>query len=131
MNGLPDLDLWALVPGALGLYALVFVAGGLYYLEQRVSRIRDQFPRRGLLALLTGNAALAIGLLMAISVAGYVSGLTAEGRLGALVAAAAGVGFWVYRVSFDLILLNRIRDGVLALVCAAIAVITIWWIKTV
>jgi hypothetical protein len=125
-----QLDLRVLVPWVLGLYSLAFIAGGLYYLEQRVARIRDQFPRRGLLASLTGHAALAIGILMALSVASHFYSITPEARLGALVAATAGVGFWIYRVSFDLTPMNRIRDGVLVLVCAAIAVITMWWIET-
>jgi hypothetical protein len=131
MSDLLDLDLWALVPGVLGIYALTFVAGGLYYLEQRVARIRDQFPRRGLLASLTGHAALAIGLLMALSVAGHLLGFAPEARLGALVSATAGVGFWVYRVSFDLTPVNRFRDGALALVCVAITVITLGWIEAI
>jgi hypothetical protein len=120
-----------LVSGILGLYALAFTAGGIYHLEQRVARIRDQFPKQGPLAALTGYAALGIGLLAALSVGGHFVDQGADFHLGALVATVAGVGFWVYRVHIDLTPLSRIRDGALASICAAIAVLTAWWIKVI
>jgi len=116
------------VPGMLGLYALAFLSGGIYYLEQRVSRIRDQFPRRGPLAVLTGLASLGIGVLAAISIGGYVLSGDPDFRLGALVAALAGVGFWVYHIHIDLTFPSRLRDATLALICAMLAFLTGWWI---
>jgi len=129
MTDLLGVPLAALIPGLLGLYALAFIAGGIYYLEQRVARIRDQFPRQGLLATLTGYAALGIGILTAISVGGYYLGRSAEFRMAALVATVAGVGFWVYHVYVDLTPISRIRDGALAFICATLAILAAWWIK--
>ena len=117
-----------LVPSVLGAFALTFIAGGIYYLEQRVSRIRDQFPKQGPLATLTGYAALSIGVLMAISVAGYFITSSSDFGMGALVASVAGFGFWVYRIYVDQTLLSRIRDGALAFICAALIVLTGWWV---
>jgi hypothetical protein len=129
MTGLPGLPTAVLIPGVLGVYALAFLAGGIHYLEQRVARIRDQFPRRALLARLTGLAALGIGLLASISIGGYVLDRAPEYRLGALAATVAGVGFWVYRMHFDLSSANRVRNGLLALVCVALSVLTRLWIR--
>ena len=56
-----------IVPAMLGVYALAFIAGGIYYLEQRAARMRDLFPKYGPLAQLIGWTALGIGLLAAIS----------------------------------------------------------------
>lgn len=129
MTELPSLPLSLLIPGVLGLYALAFIAGGIYYLEQRASRIRDQFPSRGPLASLTGYTALGIGMLMAFSIAGRLRTSHSDFGLGALVAAVAGVGFWVYHIHFDLTPFSRVRDGVLTFICATLAVLTAWWIK--
>lgn len=124
---------WSIVfPLTLGLYALAFIAGGVYYLEQRVSRIRDQFPRQGPLAFLTGIAALGIGLLMALAIGPYFIGAHVAGldfRMAALVATVAGVGFWVYRIYIDTTPLARVRDGAMAFVCAAIVLVAIWWVS--
>ena len=119
----------AVVPAMLGLYALAFLSGGIYYLEQRVSRIRDQFPKHGALAGLTGAAALSIGLHMAISIGGYLLRGDPEFRLGALVSTVAGVGFWVFHIHIDWSLASRLRDGTLALVCGLLAFLTGWWIR--
>jgi hypothetical protein len=116
----------------LGLYALAFIAGGVYYLEQRVSRIRDQFPEQGPLAFLTGIAALGIGLLMAMAIGPFFVGASfasLDFRMAALVAAVAGVGFWVYRIYIDRTPLGRIRDGSLVFICAAIVLVAIWWVR--
>ena len=126
-----DLPLPLIVPITLGLYALAFIAGGIYYLEQRVARIRDQFPRRALLATLTGSAALGIGLLAAISTAGHVLTGAAQFQLAALVATSAGAVFWIHRISVDLTPLGRARDGAMAFVCASLAALTRWWIALV
>jgi hypothetical protein len=127
------IDNWFIVfPVTLGLYALTFIAGGVYYLEQRVSRIRDQFPEQGMLAFLTGVTALAIGLLMAIAIGPYfvdASFANFDFRMAALVAAVAGVGFWVYRIYLDRTPLGRVRDGSLAFICAAIVLVAIWWVS--
>lgn len=119
-----------LVPGLLGLYALAFIAGGLYYLEQRVARIRDQFPRRAPLSFLAAVAALCIGLLMALAVAGHfwVGGINF--RMAALVSVVAGVGFWVYHIYFDQTPLSRIRDSALAFICLALVAVAAWWVRS-
>jgi hypothetical protein len=121
----------ALISGMLGVYALAFVAGGIYYLEQRVARIRDQFPGRGLLARATGYAALIIGVLASVSIGGHLLGGGPEFRYGALMATVAGVGFWVYRIHFDLTPAGRIRASVLGLVCAALSVLAGWWARSI
>ena len=130
MTEILGLPISILVPGALGLYALAFIAGGIYYLEQRVARIRDQFPKRGILARLVGYAALAIGLLTAVSVGGHLITANDSFRLGALVAVVAGIAFWVHHLHIDLTIGERIRDALLSLVCAGLAVITRWWVQT-
>jgi hypothetical protein len=114
---------------ALGVYALAFFAGGIYYLEQRVSRIRDQFPKRGLLARLVGYAALAIGLLAIASIAGHLISANSRFRLGALVAVVAGVAFWVHHLYIDLTIGERIRDVLLSLLCTGLAILTSWWVQ--
>ena len=129
MSELVGIPLSALVPTVLGLYALAFIAGGIYCLEQRVARTRDQFPKRVVLTRLTGYAALAIGALAAISLGGHFVYPTHEFHLGALVAAAAGIAFWIYHVLADLTLAERVRDGLLVVVCIALAILTIWWIQ--
>jgi hypothetical protein len=116
-----------LVPVIQGVFALVFLAGGIYYLEQRVARIRDQFPTRGPLARLTGYAALGIGVLAAVATGGYLAKGDPSFRWGALVAATAGVAFWVFRIHVDLTPMKRVRDVALAFICAALAVLSRWW----
>lgn len=124
---------WQIIfPITLGLYALAFIAGGVYYLEQRVSRIRDQFPRQGPLAFLTGIAALGIGLLMALAIGPFFVGAgfaNLDFRMAALVAAMAGVGFWVYRIYIDHTPLGRVRDAAMAFVCTAVVFVAIWWVN--
>lgn len=119
-----------LFPGLFSLYALAFVSGGIYYLEQRVSRIRDQFPQQTLLAFFTGLAALGIGLLMAAAVANHFIHPGIDSRMAALVATVAGVGFWVYCIYTDQTPLSRVRDGALAFICSAMVVLAVWWVKT-
>jgi hypothetical protein len=116
-----------LVPVLLGVYALAFVAGGVYYLEQRVARIRDQFPQRGAMARLVGYAALSIGVLAALSVAGHVWTREVQFRLAALVASLAGVGFWITRVHVEMTVASRVRAGLLALFCLALTMLVGWW----
>jgi hypothetical protein len=130
MSEFLGIPLIALVPGTLGLYALAFIAGGIYYLEQRVARIHDQFPERTLLARLTGFAALAIGALAALSVGGHLLYATNVFQLGALVAAATGIAFWVHHLHIDLTALERMRDGLLALACIALTLSVYQWIQT-
>ncbi len=129
MTNETNLALILVFPGILGLYALAFAAGGIYYLEQRVSRIRDQFPRRGPLAALTGSAALGIGVLMALAVVGYFLAGGIDFQIAALVASVAGVGFWVYRVYTDRTPLGRVRDSALGFICIAIVAVAAWWLK--
>jgi len=106
---IPDgISAGAIVSGLLALYALTYFAGGIYYLEQRVARVRDQFPRRALLARLTGYTALCIGTLAATSAAGQVLSDNPAYRLGGLVAALAGMTFWVYRIYVDLTPARRV-----------------------
>jgi hypothetical protein len=119
------------VPAVLGLYALAFVAGGIYYLEQQVARLRDLFPGYGPLARLLGWTALGIGILAAISVAGHLLSQDAEFGYGALVAAGSGVGFWVVRIHFDPTRTSRVRAVLLALLCALVTLLTAWWTTTV
>jgi hypothetical protein len=114
------------VPWALVAYALSFVAGGIYYLEQRVRRIRDQFPNRALVARLTGYAALTIGLLAAVSVAGYLLRPHSDHYLGAVV--AAGAGFWVSRLYAEPTIAHRLRDSLLALICLSFTGLVAWWV---
>ncbi len=130
MKWLSQVPASVLVPGMLGLYALAFIAGGVYYLEQRVGRIRDHFPHRAPLAVITGYAALGIGILAAISLGGYLAHLGHDFALGAMVAALAGVGFWICHLHLGFTPLDRVRDGALAFICAGIVVLTAWWLKT-
>jgi hypothetical protein len=118
-----------LVPILLGVYALAFIAGGVYFLEQRVARIRDQFPKRGPMARLIGYAALSIGLLTALSLAGYLMNRGTQFRLAALVATGSGVGFWVTRLHVEMTLNARIRDGLLAVLCLMLTALTGWWVS--
>ena len=128
MSDLLGLPIGILAPLSLGIYALAFIAGGIYYLEQRVARIRDQFPQRTALARLTGITALLIGLLMASSIAGY--SVWGPGCIaGAVVAVGAGVAFAVYHLYIDLTPRERIRDIVLALVCLGLMFLVINWIQ--
>ena len=117
-----------LVPALLGVYALAFIAGGVYYLEQRVARIRDQFPERGPMARLIGYAALSIGLLAALAIGGHVLNKGTQFRLAALVATASGVGFWVTRMHVEITAASRIRAGLLAIICLVLTVLTAWWV---
>ncbi len=118
-----------LAPLSLGIYALAFIAGGIYYLEQRVARIRDQFPRRTTLARLTGITALLIGLLTTVSIVGYF--VWSPGSIaGAVAAVGAGIAFAVYHLYIDLTPRERLRDIVLALVCLALMFLVINWIQT-
>jgi hypothetical protein len=119
-----------LVPWALAAYALSFVAGGIYYLEQRVQHIRDHFPNRAMLARLTGYAALFIGLLAAISVAAHLVRPDGDHHLAALVAAGAGVPFWVSRLYAEPTVVRRLRDSLLALICLSFAGLVAWWVGT-
>ncbi len=117
-----------LVPWTVIVYALTFVAGGIYSLEQRVARVRDQFPGRALSAQLSGVAALAIGFLAAVSIGAHLIRPDGDYHLGALVAVGAGVAFWIHRLSTDLTAVHRIRDALLAVVCASMAALVAWWI---
>ena len=128
MSELPA-KLLPFVPWTLIAYAFAFVAGGIYYLEQRVTRVRDQFPRRALFARLTGYAALAIGLLTAVSIVGHLIHPEGDHRLGALVAVSGGVVFWIHRLSAELTVVHRVRDALLALVCVSVAGLTVWWVN--
>lgn len=130
MIDLTAIPIPVIVPVMLGFYALAFVAGGIYYLEQQVARVRDQFPERGALARLTGYAALGIGILAALSVGGHFMGRGAEFRLGALAATMSGLAFWVVRIHGAPTTLSRVRDGLLAFVCALLVVLTAWWLAT-
>jgi hypothetical protein len=130
MTSLLGVPLTALVPVALGVYALAFIAGGIYYMEQRVARVRDQFPRRGVLLKIVGFAALGIGLLAAISLVGHFVFPAGDARMGALVAVVAGVAFWVHHLHIDLTLRERVRDSLLSLLCAGLSVLTYWWALT-
>jgi hypothetical protein len=119
-----------IVPAMLGVYALAFIAGGIYYLEQQAARLRDLFPRYGPLATLIGWTALGIGLLAALSVGGQLLAQGATYGHGALVATGAGVGFWILRIHVDPTRVSRIRDTLLALLCALLTVLTAWWTTT-
>lgn len=128
MDELP-VGLLPLVPWMVIAYALAFVAGGIYSLEQRVARVRDQFPSRAPLARLTGYAALAIGFLAAVSIGGHLIRPDTDYHLGALVATSAGVAFWIHHLSGEHVALYRIRDALLAAVCACVTALTVWWIS--
>ena len=79
-----------IVPAMLGIYALAFIAGGIYYLEQQAGRLRDLFPKSGLLPSLIGWTALGIGLLAALSIGGVLLDQGAQFGYGALTSTAAG-----------------------------------------
>jgi hypothetical protein len=112
----------------LFLYGLGFLAGGFYYLEQRVSRIKDRFPERAFLSRLVGYTALAIGLLAIISLAGHITSSRDEYRLAGLVAVAAGVAFWVHHMYVDWTIAEHVRDVILALCCLALTWLTYLWL---
>jgi len=124
----PELPIPLIATLALALYALAFIAGGIYYLEQRVARIRDQFPKHAPIARLTGGVALGIGLLAAVALAGHLITGAGQFRLGALVATGAGAVFWIHRCSVDTTPLSRIRDGAMVFVCVALVALTRWWL---
>jgi len=135
MIDLTTLPAAAIVPAMLGVYALAFVAGGIYYLEQQAARLRDLFPRYGPLATLIGWTAMGIGLLAAISIGGllWLQGSAhqeAHFGYGALVSTAAGFSFWVIRIYLDPTRASRIRNALLALLCALLTVLTAWWTTT-
>lgn len=116
------------VPWVVVVYALTFIAGGIYALEQRVGRVRTRLPSRALLARLTGYAALGIGFLAGVSIGAHLIHPNEDYQLAALVAMSAGVGFWVSRLSAELTAAHRIRDALLALVCVFAAALTAYWI---
>ena len=118
-----------LVPWAVGLYGIAFLSGGVYYLEQRVARIRDQMPDRAALARIYGLLALLIGLLALASAAGYLVLRQSEARLAALVAIVAGVGFWLHRLRTALTIGSRVRAGSFAVLCALLAGLGATWLQ--
>ena len=128
MTDLPAAAISLVIPILLSFYALAFVAGGVYMLEQRVARVRDQLPRHGPLARLTGFAALGIGVLATTSVAGYLIRGGIDHKLGALVATTSGIGFWIARIHAEMTTASRIRDGLLAIACALLTLLTGWWV---
>ena len=129
MSELLGIPTGILAPVSLGIYALAFIAGGIYYLEQRVARIHDQFPQRTALARLTGITALLIGLLAAFAIVGHF--LWGPGSIaGAVVAVGAGIAFAIYHLYIDLTPRERIRDIILALVCLALLILVVSWIRT-
>jgi hypothetical protein len=119
-----------LMPVLLGIYALAFVAGGVYILEQRVARIRDQFPTYGPITRLTGYAALGIGLLAALAVGGHVLDGGVQYQLAACTATASGIGFWVTRIHIEMTAAGRIRAALLAVLCLALTVLTARWVMS-
>lgn len=119
-----------LAPAFLALYALAFISGGIYYLEQRVARIRDLVPERRRVAWLVGYATLAIGLLAALAVGGILIAGGGEYRLGGLVAIAAGAAYWIFRIYLDLTAAEQVRDILLALICAVLTVIYGLWVQS-
>jgi hypothetical protein len=114
-----------LLPWGLGAYAVAFLSGGVYYLEQRVARIGDQFPRRRALAVLYGCTALAIGVLASATVVLHFVSPDAGAQPGAVVAIVSGVAFWAHRLRTALTPGARLRAGVLAALCAALAVLSV------
>ena len=121
----------AIVPAMLAVYALAFIAGGIYYLEQQTARLRDLFPKYGPLATLIGWTALGIGLLAAISIAGLLLGQGPRSGYGVLLSTASGFSFWVIRIHVDPTRASRLRDTLLALLCALLTILTAWWITTI
>jgi hypothetical protein len=127
LNALPTA---MIVPAMLVVYALAFIAGGIYYLEQQAARLRDLFPKVGPLVALTGWTTLGIGLLAALSIGGLLLGHGPRFAYGALVSTAAGISFWVIRIHIDPTRASRLRDGLLALLCALLTVLAAWWTTT-
>ena len=127
LNALPTA---MVVPAMLFVYALVFIAGGIYYLEQQAARLRDLFPKMGPLVGLTGWTTLGIGMLAALSLGGLLLGQGPRFAFGALVSTAAGISFWVIRLHIDPTRASRLRNGLLALLCTLLTVLTAWWTTT-
>jgi hypothetical protein len=120
-----------IVPAMLGIYALAFIAGGIYYLEQQAGRLRDLFPESGPLPSLIGWTALGIGLLAALSIGGVLLDQGAQFGYGTLTSTAAGLSFWVVRMHIDPTRASRIRNALLALLCALLTLLTAWWTTTI
>jgi hypothetical protein len=120
-----------IVPAFLGIYALAFIAGGIYYLEQQAARLRDLFPKLGPLAILIGWTALGIGLLTAVSIGGLLLGQGQRFGYGGLVSTAAGVSFWVIRIHLGPTRASRVKSTLLALLCAMLTLLTAWWTTTI
>ena len=119
-----------IVPALLAVYALAFIAGGIYFLEQQAASLRDLFPSYGPLAALIGWTALGIGLLGALSVGGQILGQGPRFGYSALVSTASGISFWLIRIYLDPTRASRVRDGLLAFLCALLTVLTAWWMTT-
>jgi hypothetical protein len=130
MTTLPELPASIVLPLMLSIYALAFLAGGIYYLEQQVARIRDLFPSKGPLARLVGYTSLGIGFLAALAVGGHFWSGSPVSYRAALLATASGVAFWVIRIHVDPTPAARIRDAILALLCALLVMLTAWWVTT-
>jgi hypothetical protein len=120
-----------IVPAMLGIYALAYIAGGIYYLEQQASRLRDLFPSYGPLVSLIGWTALGIGLLTTLSIGGWFLNQAPRFGYGALVATASGISYWVIRIYADPTRARRIRNALLALLCVLLTVLTAWWTTTI
>jgi hypothetical protein len=131
MTDLASLPAALIVPAMLGVYALAFIAGGIYYLEQQAARLRDLFPGLRFLSGLIGWTALGIGLLAALSLGGQLLSLGTRFGYGALAAMASGISFWMVRLHVDPTRSSRIRDALLALLCALLTVLTAWWTTTI
>jgi len=131
MIDLKALPTFLIVPAMLGTYALAFIAGGIYYLEQQAGRLRDLFPKYGLLPNLIGWTALGIGLLAALSIGGVLAGQGSQFGYGALASTAAGLSFWVIRMHIDPTRASRIRNALLALLCGLLTLLTAWWTTTI
>lgn len=131
MIDLTTLPTAIIVPAMLIIYALAFISGGIYYLEQQAARLRDLFPNYGPLASLIGWTTLGIGLLAAISIGGQLWTQDVRFGYGALVATASGISFCVIRMHVDPTRVSRIRDALLALLCALLTVLTAWWTTTI
>jgi hypothetical protein len=121
----------AIVPAMLAVYALAFIAGGIYYLEQQTARLRDLFPKIGPMVTLIGWTALGIGLLAMISIGGMLLGQGPRFGYGALLSTASGFSFWVIRIHVDPTRASRLRNSLLALLCALLTVLTAWWITSI
>jgi hypothetical protein len=130
MIDLATLPTALIVPAMLGVYALAFIAGGIYYLEQQAGRLRDLFPGYGPLAALIGWTALGIGILAALSLGGQLLGYGPRFGYGALVATGSGFSFWLVRLHVDPTRAGRVRTALLALLCALLTVLTVWWTTT-